>query len=500
MSNKQFSQTNQTHVFNMQAVINSKIHESENSSEPSFPRKGSSGTTASSSSTIDQSSGQFQLLPLATAVVESPHIPAGCLSVAMPRKRENPTTKRSPARQLLWERTLEKHTFPLPSTQLPTRITIGTLSTMLNIMKGSVDWAQVWPSGRKGTLPALLGTTVKKVRVPRITMGGRPDVDIPDPMNAEFIHNSKSSRESKKRCILYMHGGAYVLSSRRTHRGITSRLAVYADSTVFSIDYRLAPQHVFPGPLVDVLSAYQFLLQNGFEPENICFCGDSAGGGLSTAAMIYCRDSQNTESPIPIPGCIAVMSPFNDMTQSLPAWYLNEPYCYLPEAVADQKYFSDDRHCCQVGHDKDLCNPYASPAMSKSIPGLPICPTLIQMGDAERVRDDSIYFATQTMSSDEPIQVEMYEDAVHVFQLFSPFDAFGDHALKRMGKFIQENTVIKIKKPFVKSNVKVFNDKLRGYPTIDIPDLEGILTDGVELCLRERKWRIQNDIACKIPK
>lgn len=192
-------------------------------------------------------------------------------------------------------------------------------------------------------MPSIRGTKIKKVAVPRLALsyqsdgqdGGGNQVfkEINTPMNAEWVWNRESSNAASQRVVLYMHGGAYVLSSRRTHRGITSRIAKYADARVFSIDYRLAPQHVFPGPLIDVLSAYQFLLKQGFQPQNITFCGDSAGGGLSTAAMLYCRDSARMEKQIPMPGCLAVMSPYTDMTQSLPSWQVNKPYDYLPDAV-----------------------------------------------------------------------------------------------------------------------------------------------------------------------
>ena len=425
------------------------------------------------------------------------------VTLTMTTESVNNESMRSLPRQQLWDRTMENRDI---STEFKTKISISGLSLLLKMMRksvdwaqfvgaGSVDWAQFVGAGRKGTLPAVPGSIITKVKVKRIalSMHTHTETQTDAMMNAEFIINKKSSEDAKKRCILYMHGGAYVLSSRRTHRGITSRLALYADSTVFAIDYRLAPQHVFPAPLADVLSAYRYLIQNGFDPSNICFSGDSSGGGLSTAAMLYCRDSQRTESPIPMPGCIAVMSPYNDMTQSLPSWYLNEKYCYLPEALSDKKYFTETRHAVQVAHDTDLTHIYASPIMAHSNPSIPICPTLIQVGDAERVRDDSIYFATQSMLPNEPIAVELYADAGHVFQLFAAFDGFSDHALVRMGRFVRDNTAVSRSNVAgcVRGCVKVLNAP--GWPTVDVPDLDGILSDGVRLCVMKGLWTMSKD-------
>jgi acetyl esterase/lipase len=325
--------------------------------------------------------------------------------------------------------------------------------------------------------------------------GGAHTDDLNDRMNAEWVWNTTSSPESNDRVVLYSHGGAYVLSSRRTHRPITSRIAKYADCRILSIDYRLAPQHVFPGPLVDLLSAYQFLLDSGFKAENICFSGDSAGGGLSTAAMLYCRDSVYSLNPFPMPGCIAVMSPFYDMTQSLPAWQLNKKYCYLPEAVNDLKYFTESRSSLAVGHDSDLTDQYASPIFSRSDPKIPICPLLIQVGDAERVRDDGLYFATETLSDSEKVQVELYQDAVHAFQLFAPFDTFSDHALLRLSAFIKKHTAKNgdCEMEFERNGFHVHNAP--NFPTEVIPmnDVHGILEDGVNLLIKSKIWKRKGD-------
>ena len=73
-----------------------------------------------------------------------------------------------------------------------------------------------------------------------------------------------------------------------------------------AIDYRLAPETVFPGPLHDVVSAYFRLIDDlHIPPENIIVSGDSAGGGLALALLMYLRDND-----YPLPSGAVLMSPW----------------------------------------------------------------------------------------------------------------------------------------------------------------------------------------------
>jgi len=87
-----------------------------------------------------------------------------------------------------------------------------------------------------------------------------------------------------------MHGGGYVAGSSATHRPITAALARLTGRRVFSLDYRLAPEHRFPAALDDALAAYLWLLGQGIAPGTLALAGDSAGGGLVLALALRARD------------------------------------------------------------------------------------------------------------------------------------------------------------------------------------------------------------------
>ena len=76
--------------------------------------------------------------------------------------------------------------------------------------------------------------------------------------------------------LLYFHGGGYAISSPRMHRRLIARICKKAGLKGFAVYYRLAPENKFPAPVEDGLEAYRFLLEQGYQPNNIVVGGDSA--------------------------------------------------------------------------------------------------------------------------------------------------------------------------------------------------------------------------------
>ena len=121
----------------------------------------------------------------------------------------------------------------------------------------------------------------------------RPDGEGPDMRNG---------------VIFYVHGSGYAVASARTHRAITSRLAVRTGRPVFACDYRLAPTHRFPAAADDVAAAFDWLLDRGVRADRVVVAGDSAGGQLGLALAIECsaRDRR--------PAGVLLFSPLVDVT------------------------------------------------------------------------------------------------------------------------------------------------------------------------------------------
>ncbi|KAF9041833.1 alpha/beta-hydrolase [Hymenopellis radicata] len=240
-------------------------------------------------------------------------------------------------------------------------------------------------------------------------------------------HNPHKPTE---RVILYIHGGAYYVGSAEEKRIISVPLAQYTDARVFSLNYRLAPECTFPGPLHDAVSAYFRLTEDlHIPPENILVSGDSAGGGLSLALLMYLRDNH-----YPLPAGGILMSPWVDMTMSGASWDSNAAYDVIP-------VFSPDDHMNPIanylgaGMEKYLMHPYASPIFGdfKDLP-----PLLIQSGDSEVLQDEITLLANRAELAGVKVRHEEYQDGVHVFQTF-PFLKIWHVAFMSMRTFVQDN-------------------------------------------------------------
>lgn len=94
--------------------------------------------------------------------------------------------------------------------------------------------------------------------------------------------------------LLYLHGGGFTIGSVDTHDRICRMLAADADCMVFSVDYRLAPEHPFPAAVDDAFDSLAWLFAHagslGVDATRVAVGGDSAGGTLAAATAIHARD------------------------------------------------------------------------------------------------------------------------------------------------------------------------------------------------------------------
>ncbi len=196
--------------------------------------------------------------------------------------------------------------------------------------------------------------------------------------------------------ILYLHGGGFVSGNLAYAKGFATILASKCGIKVFCVEYRLAPEHVFPAALDDSLEAYGYLLSNGFEPSKIILSGESAGGGLCYSLCAKLRDKGRT-----LPAGIIAISPWTDLTSSGNSYTVNEK-ADPSMTVARLKYFSD---CYAYGAVRDgrKMHPATNPSAAddrcvKSDPLMSplfadhekMPPSLIFVGGDEIMLDDAV--------------------------------------------------------------------------------------------------------------
>jgi phosphinothricin tripeptide acetyl hydrolase len=225
--------------------------------------------------------------------------------------------------------------------------------------------------------------------------------------------------------LLYLHGGAYVFCSPRSHRHLVAALSEATGFAAFALDYRLAPEHSFPAAIEDSVAAYRWLLDQDIAPNRIVIAGDSAGGGLTLATMLKLRDAG-----LPLPSAGVCISPWVDLTLSGASYTANA------EAIATR-----DRLAGYVNlylNDKtDVRHPLVSPVFA-DLKGLP--PLLIQVGAAEPFYDDSISLDAKAKASGVESTLEIWPEMIHVWHYFHPMLTEGRQAIARIGKFAKAKT------------------------------------------------------------
>ena len=227
----------------------------------------------------------------------------------------------------------------------------------------------------------------------------------------------------KGRCVLYLHGGGYVVGSAALYRDFTWRIGRAAGASVLFVDYRLAPEHPFPAALDDAVNAYRWLADQ-FDPRRMAFVGDSAEGGLALAALLKLRDEGHT-----LPAAAVALSPWTDLALTGPSLHANATVDPVLETSRVIKY----SHDYLAGADP--CHPYASPLYGDAS-GLP--PTLIQVGSDEMLRDDSVRIAERLKAAGCEAQIDVFPRLPHGWQLYARILPEGRQAIERIGVFLEK--------------------------------------------------------------
>ena len=224
------------------------------------------------------------------------------------------------------------------------------------------------------------------------------------------------------RVLMFLHGGGYCSGSIASHRGMVTEIGRAAKVRTLAVGYRLAPEHPFPAALEDTLSTYGFLLGHGIAPGKIAIGGDSAGGGLTLAALTCLREAGK-----PLPGCAWLVSPWVDLEMTGAS--MTEKADVDP--LIQKPYLEELASAYLAGADP--AGPRASP-LHADLSGLP--PLLIQVGSAETLLDDAIRIARKAAVADVPMSLEVWPHMIHAWHLWATHLQDGRRAIASAGAFI----------------------------------------------------------------
>ena len=228
--------------------------------------------------------------------------------------------------------------------------------------------------------------------------------------------------------LVWFHGGGWVLGDLDNSDGVSRHLTVTAGVVVVSVDYRLAPETKFPGPVEDCYSATKWVAENAAsinaDPARIAVGGDSAGGNLAAAVSMMARDRGG-----PSVGFQLLVYPVTDRNFSTISYRDNgEDYSLTRDGMI---WFWDH----YLAKDSDADNPYASPLRAQRLKDLP--PALVITAEYDPLRDEGEAYAHRLRNAGIPATSSRYDGMIHGFFGMSAAVDKGKQAIEEASAALQ---------------------------------------------------------------
>lgn len=215
------------------------------------------------------------------------------------------------------------------------------------------------------------------------------------------------SSKKAQRTFFFIHGGGWSLGNIESYELFCLYLAETTQSQVFSLDYRLAPEHKFPCAVDDALESYQWIIdradQFDIDMNKLYIIGDSAGGNLSTVVCHLRRDLN-----LPLPTAQILIYPACDGSKHYPSNDKFADYQYhLNRDWLENFYLSYQRS------EADRFDPRFSPMLFNSHHGIP--PILFLIVDHDPLVDGIKQYQQDCARDGVEVSVKHYPTMFHGF-------------------------------------------------------------------------------------
>ena len=245
--------------------------------------------------------------------------------------------------------------------------------------------------------PPDVEKTVRMIPGPK----GAPDVRV-------LVYTPAGGGDARP-AYLHIHGGGYVLGDPDMGEPNHMQKAQDLGAIVVSVDYRLAPETPFPGPVEDCYAALKWLHANaqelGVDPARIAIGGESAGGGLAACLALLARDRGEVK--------IAHQQLIYPMIDDRP---LADPHPFTGQFIwtHDSNRFG---WTSLLGHEpgREGVSPYAAAARAENLEKLP--PTFISTGALDLFLEENLDYARRLTRAGVPVELHVYPGAVHGFDM-----------------------------------------------------------------------------------
>ena len=271
----------------------------------------------------------------------------------------------------------------------------------------------------KNNAPALESFTPKELRALRAKMA-----ETPLELRVEISHLENSSLKGtlgeipirkysdllsnhvKAPVIIYFHGGGFVMGDLESHDLVCRHLCKKTKATIIAVDYRLAPEHKFPAPVIDTKDAITQIIKNSdkynIDTNKVILCGDSAGGTLATVGTIMSRDKVVPK----VHGQILVY-PWVDLTMCRRSIDIELEGMILNKKTIN--YFADH----YLNNKEEQVDWRASPILTPDLSGLP--PTYIYGAGLDPLVDEGDAYKRRLLSFGNEVHYRLFPGQMHAF-------------------------------------------------------------------------------------
>ncbi|MBB5165497.1 alpha/beta hydrolase [Mycobacterium sp. AZCC_0083] len=224
--------------------------------------------------------------------------------------------------------------------------------------------------------------------------------------------------------VVFCHGGGWVIGDLDTHDHLCRTIAVLGRCRVVSVDYRLAPDHVFPAGLDDVEAAVRWAA-GAFPDASLVVAGDSAGANLATACARRLRDCGGPRIAAQL-----LAYPVTDCDFSRTSYLTNQDDLLLLRS-ADMAWFWDR----YLPDEAMRTHPDASPLRASSLAGLP--PATVVLAGHDPLHDEGLDYARALRGAGVPVELVTYPTMAHGFLAFAQLVREAGEALEVLAKAIR---------------------------------------------------------------
>ncbi len=227
--------------------------------------------------------------------------------------------------------------------------------------------------------------------------------------------------------MVYFHGGGWTIGDVNSHDLLCRRLANRLNVAVFSVGYRLAPEHKFPTPLNDAYDALNWAVKQAsawnVDASCLTVAGDSAGGNLATVVSILARDQGGPK--------IQKQLLFYPVTNGNCESQTHQTYSDAPVLSHEEMRFFVEQY---RQRPDDVNNPLFSPLLMPDLSELP--PAMIVTAECDPLRDEGEEYANRLRACGTPAQVFRAKGAVHAFMQFPYLTKYYSQVLDEISVFI----------------------------------------------------------------